>query len=118
VIENHRMDLFLFVEEEQDDSGTTLRPSTLLGWQMGPNGLAYPITPMTGVVTGGWALFDAFHEIACGHTSGNTVVTPANVARWVRKNLSDTDCDGDCENCPDGPEARELKWSDDKGTLQ
>lgn len=117
MIENHRMDLFLFVEAEQAEDGA-LRPSTLLGWKLGPDGTAYPVTPMSGVVLGGWALFDAFHELACGHTSGNTLVTPKNVARWVVQNLSDRGCDGDCENCPDGPEAQDLKWSDDKGTLQ
>ena len=99
MIENTNDALILFVEDEQCDDGV-LRPSTMIGWELEANGSVYPVTPMSGVVRGGWAIYDARLQSGYGHTTGKTQVTMEGMKKWVKENVDG--CDGDCGSCPTG----------------
>lgn len=97
MIVNTRRDLFLFVEDEQpEDQAQGLRPSTLLGWEVGDEGEVYPVTPMTGVVCCcPWGVYDLFLQQAYGIGHEDSRVTPERITQWVSDHI---DASARCEN--------------------
>lgn len=83
---NNREDIVLFVECEQGES-ETLRPSTLLGWVLDSDGEVYPVTPSSGVVKSGWAMYDMQIEASVGKTTKNSRITPKSISDWVQENV-------------------------------
>lgn len=91
---NVREDLILFVESEQREPNE-LKPSTLLGWVIDEKGQTHPVTPVGGVITGSWAIYDMQTEMASGRTTCESIVRPDMVEAWVRANLMEPDETGE-----------------------
>jgi hypothetical protein len=87
MITNLREDLFLFVEDEQGPVDAPLRPSTLLGWVADSTGRVFPITPITGIVQGGWSCFDGQLELAYGRTKEDSRIHPEHIQAWIEEHF-------------------------------